>query len=212
MLRNSILACFFFLFGNLASAQIQFQNGDVIFQTSLSNQANAIILATGSKLSHIGVIEVTNRGDIFVIEAIGKVSRTPLNNWIQRGKGGRYEVYRYPQLGGKSLNIVQAAKSYLGRSYDIYFSSDNFEIYCSELVELAFRGSGLSIGQWQKVKELNLNHSKVQKLVEARWKGHPRCRGVGTFKECWPRILDAELVSPASIAADSRLIRIFSNY
>lgn len=212
MLRNLILTSLFFLFGTGASAQVQFQNGDVIFQTSLSNQANAIILATGSKLSHIGVIEVTNRGEVFVIEAIARVSRTPLNSWIQRGMGGRYEVYRYAGLGKYAANIVQAAKLLMGRSYDIYFSSDNTEIYCSELVEMAFRDSGLSVGQWQKVKKLNLNHSKVKKLVEARWKGHPRCRGVSTFKECWPRILDAELVSPASIAADSRLSRIFSNY
>lgn len=200
------------LFSFQASAQVQFQNGDIIFQTSLSNQANAIMLATGSRLSHVGLIEVSPRGEVYVVEAIARVSRTPLQSWIQRGKGGRYEVYRHPRLGRQALGVVQSAKSYIGRGYDIYFSSDNTEIYCSELVALAFQSAGISVGRWQKIGSLNINHSKVKKLAQARWKGHPRCRGVKSFEACWPLILNSELISPASQAADSKLMQVFSNY
>jgi len=57
------------------------QNGDLIFQTSLSSQSMAIQLATKSKYSHCGLI-YKNGNDFFVFEAVHPVKRTPLDEWI----------------------------------------------------------------------------------------------------------------------------------
>jgi cell wall-associated NlpC family hydrolase len=146
----------------------QLQSGDIIFQTSGSKQSYAIMWASKSLYSHVGVVEVDGK-DRYVIEAISKVSRTPLKKWIQRGRLGRYSVFRYPGLDDqKRQEIVARAKSHLGQGYDIYFTSKSKEIYCSELVDLAFQELGLRIGVHQKVKELDVDNAVVRKLVEKR--------------------------------------------
>ena len=69
------------------------QSGDIIFQTSTSNQSKAIQLATNSKYSHMGII-YENDGAYFVYEAVQPVKLTPLQTWIQRGKNGHYVIKR----------------------------------------------------------------------------------------------------------------------
>ena len=54
--------------------------------------------ASKSLYSHVGIVEVSE-GKKYVIEAIFKVSRTPLNKWIKRGRLGRYAVFRYKNAG-----------------------------------------------------------------------------------------------------------------
>ena len=49
------------------------KDGDIIFQTSLSNQSKAIQLATNSKYSHCGIIYKSGN-DFYVFEAIQPVT------------------------------------------------------------------------------------------------------------------------------------------
>src|SRR5687768_3065271 len=51
----------------VVSAEKQLQDGDIIFQTSKSNQSKAIQLATGSKYSHMGILYKVD-GNFFVYE------------------------------------------------------------------------------------------------------------------------------------------------
>jgi Permuted papain-like amidase enzyme, YaeF/YiiX, C92 family len=69
------------------------QNGDLIFQTSLSSQSQAIQAATHSKYSHCGILYIEN-GKYFVFEAVQPVKMTPLANWIARGEDGHYVIKR----------------------------------------------------------------------------------------------------------------------
>lgn len=195
------------------TASVDLQSGDIIFQTSNSRQSYAIIWASKSLYSHVGIVEIDGQKK-YVIEAISKVSRTPLDVWIKRGRLGRYSVFRYMNLETKRRQkIVDQAKAYLGRGYDIFFTSRNKEIYCSELVELAFENAGLEVGKKQKVKELDVNNVVVRKLVESRWRTHPLCKtGIKKFDDCWNLILEDKLVTPDSIATDGHLEKIWSNY
>lgn len=214
MLRFKIALCLICTFVvSVNAAEADLQSGDIVFQTSGSNQSTAIMWASKSLYSHVGIVEIDGNKK-YVIEAISKVSRTPLNKWIKRGRLGRYSVFRYQNLdSNKQSNIVKEAKSFLGRPYDIYFTSKNKEIYCSELVDLAFEKSGLSLGKKQKVKELDVDNLVVRKLVEKRWRMHPVCKTVvKSFSDCWKLILEDELVTPESIAVDARLLKVWSNY
>lgn len=189
-----------------------FQNGDMIFQTSWSSQADAIIMATGSPFSHVGVIEVAG-GQTFVVEAISTVSRTPLSSWIARGRGGQYAVYRYRGLSAiQGQGVVNAAKSYLGRAYDPFFTFTNSQIYCSELVWLAFKNLGLSVGRVQQIRELRIDNAAVERLVQNRWRAHPLCQGMSSFQQCWGALLNDKLVTPVSLADDSRAEQVFTNF
>lgn len=195
------------------AAQPDFRSGDLIFQTSLSQQSQVIQIASGSLYSHVGIVEVQPNGEKFVVEAISRVSRTPLSSWIARGKNGRYALYRSSALSETTgRQLVQAAKYFLGRAYDIYFTSLNNEIYCSELVDLAARKIGLKIGQYQKLGSLNMRHPQVRKLIEARWRGHPLCRSLPSFEACWGAIMQDSLITPVALARDSSWRKIYSSH
>lgn len=196
--------------------ELQLLSGDIVFQTSKSAQSYPIMWATKSVYSHVGIVEV-RKNKIFVIEAAAGVTRVPLQEWIDRGRFKRFTVMRMGNLSSQQRDaIVAAAKAYMGRPYDIYFTSGNGSIYCSELVALAYQDAGIPVGDWQRIRELDVENILVRGLVRRRWRSHPLCRehrrSLETFEECWELILDDKLISPDGIAADSRLKTVYSNY
>lgn len=211
---KSFLSCFLFLLAISASAaEPELQNGDIILQTSQSAQSQVIQIASGSNLSHVGIIEVLPNGQKLVVEAISTVSRTPLASWIARGKDGKYVVYRRDGITPAQQNaLVAAAKGFLGRAYDLYFSSHNSEIYCSELVDLAARKIGLQIGSYQAFGSLNVNDPRVVGLIQQRWRGHPLCRGMGSFEQCWGAVMQDQLITPVALTRDPQMRKVYSNY
>lgn len=53
----------------------EFENGDLIFQTSQSSQSRALQIATKSKYSHMGII-YKNDDETYVYEAVQPVKLT----------------------------------------------------------------------------------------------------------------------------------------
>ncbi|HAT7594650.1 YiiX family permuted papain-like enzyme [Citrobacter sp. TBCS-15] len=147
------------------------QTGDIIFQISRSSQSKAIQLATHSDYSHTGMI-VIRSSKPYVFEAVGPVVYTPLSHWIARGEGGRYIVRRVS--GGLSSpqqqKLVQTAKHYLGKPYDLTFSWTDERQYCSEVVWKVYQNAlGMRIGKLQKLKEFDLNQPVVRAKLKERY-------------------------------------------
>ena len=203
-------------FGAAAAAPFPMHNGDLVFQESQSTQSSAILAATGSKFTHMGIIAVKDPLSMpTVIEASGRVREIEFGQWIKLGKGARHAEYRLPGLSdADGLRIVQAARKYLGRSYDTYFRFAEDRIYCSELPLLAFRSVGIELGHVETLAALNANAPQVQTLFQKRWREHPDCRAAKakTADACWQIVLRQEILTPASIAADKRLTRLFSDF
>lgn len=215
MKRLVFVFSFLFSFLSLTSyaAEPDWQTGDIIFHTSQSGQADSIIWATESPYSHVGIVEVAG-AQKYVIEAVSPVSRTPLANWIRRGKNARYAVFRYRTgLSPRQQQaVLAAAKKYLGRPYDPYFTFNNTAIYCSELVWLAFQEAGIQLGRVERVKDLKIDGDLVMALAKKRWKQHPLCKGLRDFQQCWARVLEDELITPASLSRDNQLARTQNTY
>jgi hypothetical protein len=192
------------------------KNGDIVFQTSRSSQSSAIFLASMSAYSHMGIIEIGTDGSPLVVEAVGPVKSTPLDRWIRRGLAGRVAIKRLATLSpDQSLSILQAAHHYDGLPYDLFFMSTTDQIYCSELVNLAYEnGAAIRLGRIQKAKDLYLNNFAAKRLIAKRWQKHPLCQSAptATFESCYEKILEQELVTPASIFNDPKLELIYSNY
>lgn len=171
-------------------------SGDVVLQTSKSRQSKAIQVATDSPYSHVGIVEVTPKGT-FVIEAIGKVSRTRWSAWKARGEGGKVTILRPQGLDAKRISRVLAeARAFLGKPYDVRFGWSDDRIYCSELVYKAYlRGAGVHAGKLQRVRELEL--SAIEKQVIERYGNIP-----------W----DLELVTPASVGEAPIFRQIYSDF
>lgn len=105
------------------------QEGDVIFHMSTSDQSPLIAIATGSPLTHCGVV-VMKYGHPYVLEASSTLKTTPLSEFIKRGRFGAYWVKRPKSEIGRSIRYSHL----LGRRYDLAFSFNNRNYYCSELV------------------------------------------------------------------------------
>jgi Permuted papain-like amidase enzyme, YaeF/YiiX, C92 family len=213
----SSVATFFWLSATSVTAQNlpPLQNGDVIFQTSTSSQSAAIFLASKSAYTHMGLIEVNTNSGPAVVEAAGSVRTTPLDAWIERGLGRRITILRMSTLDAATAQkILAAAHAYDGRPYDRYFMSSTDEIYCSELIRLAFHdGANIDVGSLQKVKSLDIDNMLARNLIKKRWRSYPLCKaGTETYESCLPKIMEQELVTPVSIANDSKFEILFTNY
>jgi Permuted papain-like amidase enzyme, YaeF/YiiX, C92 family len=189
------------------------QDGDLIFQTSMSSQSSAILIATADPYSHMGIVKNDGKS-VKIIEAAATVKETALQEWINRGLLKRIAIYRDPDLTqDQARQILSAARELYGKPYDIFFSFNNDTIYCSELPFLAYREAGISIGKIQKVSDLNFDNFLVKKIIRQRWQRHSECTSRQyDFEQCYKYILDQDLVTPASIANDSKFKRIYSNY
>lgn len=208
-----LICCSAVLYATTPSEYPNLRDGDLIFQTSTSNQSGAIFMATADAYTHMGIIK-NKDSNIVVIEAVGTVKETPLKDWVNRGLFKRVAIYRDPNLTPtQTKRILAEARIYYGRPYDIFFSFKNKSMYCSELPYLAYKGAGISIGTVQKVSELNFDNALVKKLIKARWQRHEECKLRSyNFEECFQHILNQDLITPASIADDSRFEKIYSNY
>ncbi len=150
------------------------QNGDIVFQTSKSNQSKAIQLATNSKYSHMGIVYKID-GQLFVYEAVQPVKLTSLNEWINRGEKGHYVIKRLKNsddiLTQSTLTkMKQVGEKFKGKNYDLYFEWTDERIYCSELVWKIYKeGANIEIGKLEKLSEFDLRHKLVQQKMKERY-------------------------------------------
>lgn len=192
------------------------KRGDVIFQNSQSTQSLAILLATDSPFTHVGILDFDAAGNPVVLEAVRTTRATPLQDWVAQGKDGAVAVYRMEELGSDTaLAVTEAARSHLGKGYDPYFFQSEDTIYCSELVHIAFRdGAGVALGQVQALGDLNLDSAAVRALIAERWQSHPACSDgqAQDAESCLALIRDEPLVTPQAVAEDERLRLVFSSF
>ena len=124
------------------------KEGDVIFQTSQSQQSPLIQIATRSSITHCGII-VTKNGKTYVLETLKTLVVTPLDKFIARGEGGKYWLKR-----SNKENIKIEYGSYLGKPYDLAFKFDNDKFYCSELIYDIYKNQlGIELCEPKKVSD-----------------------------------------------------------
>ncbi|RYE59246.1 MAG: YiiX family permuted papain-like enzyme [Sphingobacteriales bacterium] len=201
----------FFLTGTAQPSQILnfgtdfpagLKEGDIIFQTSLSRQSKAIQLATKSKYSHCGILYIS-KGRFFVLEAVQPVKLTPLADWIDRGKKGHYVVkrlkdYRTQLLPATIQKMRNIGTQFLGKDYDLAFDWSDRRMYCSELIWKVYeRGAGIKIGNLERLRNFDLTHPTVRKLMAKRY-GHNI-----PFNE--------QVISPGSMFNSDLLTTVLSN-
>ena len=169
------ITIFVFLFSILIEQNPpSFQEGDIIFQTSVGSLSSAIQIATHSQYSHVGII-FKQGNQLMVLEAIQPVQVTPLQAWIERGKGEHYVVKRLKNVNKiLNKNVLEKMKSigkrYLGKDYDIYFEWTDERFYCSELVWKIYQeATGIEIGQLKALKDFDLTSETVRKKLREHY-------------------------------------------
>lgn len=178
------------------------KNGDIIFQTSLSNQSKAIQLATQSKYSHCGMI-YKSENDFYVFEAIQLVTTTPLPKWIARGENGKYVIKRLKNadavLTPSTLNkMKEVGNEFKGKDYDLTFEWSDDKIYCSELIwKIYKRSTGIEIGKLEKLSDFDLTNSAVKSKMKERYGAKIP--------------LNETVISPAAIFDSENLLTVRAN-
>lgn len=173
--------------------------GDILFQ-SLPNEpgmdlVDAIEGATESPYSHCGM--VTRDGDEWIVlEAIGPVKETPLQDYIQRGRDNRFWAYRFDEDKRKHIPVaLKAMREDLGKDYDPRYRFDSEHIYCSELI---FRGWKAATGE---------DLGKVVTLGDLKWERYKpvieAIEGQGNLP------LDREMITPRDMAKAKGLKQIY---
>lgn len=178
-----------------------FQNGDIIFQTSQSGQSKAIQIATDSKYSHMGIVYKIGK-EFFVYEAIQPVKLTPINEWISRGENKHFVLkrlkdikYLTPDNMGK---MQKNGEKYKGKDYDLYFEWTDQRIYCSELVWKIYKETfGLEIGELEKLGDFNLTDNSVKSKLKERYGDNIPTEEI--------------VISPARMFDSDLLVTVFQN-
>ena len=156
----------------------QVQNGDIIFQTSLSRQSKTIQKATASRYSHMGIIYKDN-GQFYVYEAVQPVKLTPLQQWIERGEKHHFVVKRLKSANrlltpGALAKMRKIGEQFMGKDYDSYFAWSNKHIYCSELVWKIYKEAlDVEIGQLQTLADFDLSGNLTSKIMQERYGDNP---------------------------------------
>jgi len=178
------------------------REGDILFQTSLSSQSQAIQLATNSRYSHCGIVFRVD-GKLYVYEAVQTVRFTPLKEWIRRGKNGHYVVKRlknaHALLSKNALKkLKKTGERFRGKAYDLVFSWTDEKIYCSELIYKMYNESlNIQLGELQTLGDFDLSHPLVKEKLEERYgKQLP---------------LSETVISPEAIFQSPLLVSVLSN-
>jgi hypothetical protein len=139
------------------------KEGDVIFQTSQSEQSPLIQIGTRSMITHCGIV-VMKGGKPYVLETLRTIVLTPFDKFIARGKDGRYWLKR-----SNKDNIKIKYNSYLGKPYDLAFKFDNGKFYCSELIyDIYIKQLGIELCKPKKVGDyLILGTDELPKIEKA---------------------------------------------
>ncbi len=175
------------------------QEGDIIFQISESDLSTAIQLATHSKYSHCGII-FKRDDEWYVYEALQPVRYTPLQAWINRGKGRHFVLKRLKTSATVLTPAViarmkTAGEKYNGKDYDAYFGWSDERIYCYELVWKIYKeGTGLEIGKLQQLKDFDLSSPAVRQTMKSTYGDHIP--------------LNEQIISPVSMFSSPLLVTV----
>lgn len=159
----------------LSISQItNYLDGDIVFQTTQSDQCRAVQLATHSPYSHCGIL-FYHESQWQVLEAVSSVKWTPIEEWIHHGVDKKIKVMRLKNRNQVlTKDIIEKMKTtgqhFLGKHYDFTFEWSDDKIYCSELVWKIYKQSAnMEVGKLSRLKNFDLSHPTVQSKLKERY-------------------------------------------
>jgi hypothetical protein len=135
--------------GQLRDGDVVFRLGDVRVVWGLFPLSRFIARATGSRFSHAGVVAI-ERGEPVVYDcAATGVQRRPFALWTAENIG----AFGLKRLKTEQRRHIPGALAYCRRAFesevpfDQGFRPGDDRLYCTELVEMAFRSTGLPLSE-----------------------------------------------------------------
>ena len=140
------------------------REGDIVFIETRSFQSKFVKMGMMSIWSHCGIAVNTPEG-VQIMEADSTVRILPVERFVAKSVGGKYIIKRPEQ----QLTAPIDQQKWLGRWYDLKFSFDNEEVYCSELVWLIYKEQGIELCPPIKINEhFMVRFKPLQRALEER--------------------------------------------
>lgn len=193
---------------------VEWQNGDLVFQTSTSLPNEMILNASASPLTNVGIVAVSEENGTTVISTgSSQVDEVSIGSFVSRGNEGAIAVYRVhnmtPELG---VQVVAAARKQIGKPYDTFFDKSADSIYAAELVRLAYSEIGVTLGTTTRLETLAKGQPSFEAIYDQQWSNLQACHSRNLDQEhCWAFILKQQIIMPASIAADEHVAMIYND-
>lgn len=193
-----------------------FESGDLVFIERTGPLATFLQSASGMRLNHVGIMRNTGGGP-YILDATPEegVFEHPVDEFVMSGVGGHYSVYRFhglPRPADENHPAITAAydNHYL-KPYDPFFRTGIEALYDGELIRVSFANAGASIGTPRTLRALGADSPEGRAAFLANWRQHPDCKAKALDEAaCWQLILDQEIITPASIANDPQVTRVFT--
>lgn len=184
------------LHGEDTSAR-KWQEGDIVFSSSERGQGEAIIAATGSPLTHCGIV-FSKGGKLMVLEAVQPVGMVSLDDFISRSKSGTITARRLktPLAPENYQKAKTWAEAQIGKNYDPRFLWDDGNLYCSELVWKIYQHAGVELCAPRRFRDYDLQKPAVKKIIDERFGGMAKVP------------LDEKVVAPSDLAASPLLVDV----
>lgn len=150
--------------------EYHWQVGDVVFQSTNGEQAEAVRKATGSPFTHCGVV-FEQGGEWKVLEASQPVKVTPVAEFRKRSLPGTFQVRRLKEpLSPQAIALARAwGEKQVGLNYDPNFRWDDETLYCSELVWKIYKQAGVELCATRHFQDYALESEEVQAVIKKRY-------------------------------------------
>ncbi len=140
------------------------REGDIVFIETTSFQSKFVKLGMLSIWSHCGIAVNTPEG-VQIMEADTTVRILPIDKFIARSVGEKYIIKRPKQQLSRPID----QSKWLGKWYDLNFSFENDEVYCSELVWLIYKDQGIELCPPKRINEhFMVRFPVMQRALEER--------------------------------------------
>lgn len=191
---------------------VDWQDGDLIVHLEKNTPVLPAFGAKDEIPAHIGIVKVSDEG-ISVLEALETVTETPMQDFIKRGAGKEFDVYRVPGMSQiQSRVVLTAAKAQLGRPGDFFLDQSPDQVYSAELVRTSFAAAGIELGQLVRLGQLAKANPLVSAKFMGRWSENRTCsRRYLDHEQCWNVIARQDVITPEALITDPKVTRIYSS-
>ncbi|MBP0616717.1 hypothetical protein [Jiella mangrovi] len=189
------------------------QTAQLIFEEEEGPLAEALQAATKSPYTHVGIVRITGGGPV-VLDTKPALWENFVEEFIANGVGGHYAVYEVRGLSGDAIfTPARMANDYLNAPDDPYLRPGGPELSGAELVQLVYRSVGYELGRSVRFEDLDIERPEFRRWFETVWRDHPDCTARSLDRKACRALVGRQMVlTPASIAADPKVICVWSNF
>uniref|UniRef100_UPI003BAC0FAE hypothetical protein n=1 Tax=Stappia sp. TaxID=1870903 RepID=UPI003BAC0FAE len=188
-------------------------NAQLIFVQGAEPLDRALVQATKSPYTHVGIVRLTGGGPV-VLETTPSLWEVFVEDFLDQSADGHYAVYGLRGLSEEdAFTPPRVANDFLEAPDDPYLREGLSEMSGAELVNRSYRSLGLDLGEPVPLGDLAAGSPELRTWLESVWRAHPDCSGQRLDRaDCLARLERQKVLTPAAIGAAPGLVCLWSSF